>query len=165
VSQQPVVLFLPYFISILLKLTSLFLDRPFILESLQKLASIPPPKGEPFVLTPERKEVIADYVEFAFLRTTVITTTFASTLSAAILTGGGLRAPFLLFACVTYGVLLLCWVLPKPVPYFNTTSRLGLRRGTLAILGFCAYDILLAAITIFAPAETHGSFQTAGTHF
>ncbi len=145
----PVIL-LPYLISILVKLSSLFLDRSFILDSLEKLSAIRVPYGETFALTSDSRKVVADYVEFAYLRSSVILTTLTSLLSAAIITHGGTGSPYALIACVVFGFIMLWWVLPRPVPYFHTENSIGIRRGTVAILAFCAYDAILAIISVLA---------------
>ncbi len=149
---------LPYVISIIAKLSSLVLDRKSVIGGLEDLASLPKPRAVAFDLTHDQREVIAEHVSHSLLKTTAVVTAIASYGIGALivlLNRGVSWMPWALLALFILGMTLIWWVLPRKVFYFSLRTC-GVERGTILVLAFCAYDLLLAALSM-ASASSNGA--------
>ena len=146
--KRPLLLVLmPYLISVAVKVAGIFLDEPLMKDSLRDVVEKNPDSKGNHILTIDQQGVIVKHLAHRSLKTATVLTCFTS--SFAFFAGlaevgkpsGGAWAILLVFI---FGLTLIVWVLPRPVGYFNEHTRIGLDKGTLAILLFCVYDLILA---------------------
>jgi hypothetical protein len=147
VNVPAIIIFLPYFVSILLKLAKLTLDRRLMINALEDLSVLPRPSGRAFELSSDIREILLKHLSVATLKSTAILTAITSLFSAFIIASQQKPSKIsmgILLAFLVLGVLLIAWLLPKKVHYF---SRKGISFGTRVVLIFCLYDLLLAALS------------------
>ena len=150
-TSSQTIIALPYVVNILLKLSSLILDRRVLISSLEDLAALPKPPGTRFDLTSDQREVIAEYVSHASLKSTTVLTSVTSGFVAVVIIISNQPVSWLSWSMALVMLLafsLVVWVLPRKVYYFSMRTRVGLDRGTVLVLLFCLYDVLLAALSL-----------------
>lgn len=151
-----VLAFLPYFVGIALKLSSLIKDKKMMLSALEDLINLPKPPNSSFELTRDQREVLVAHLSHSNLKATTIITSLSSLFAASVLVIRHQAQTWMiatLLAFLLLGLGVISWVLPKKVYYFHQVTRLGLKKGTIITLLMCLYDLLLAALAI-ASVET-----------
>jgi hypothetical protein len=156
------VIVLPYGLNILVKLSSLALNRRLVLRALDNLVSIPTPTsgtGSPFVLDTNQQTVIASHVSRATLTSSTILTFLGSIVATIVFSYNhstvwwvSWMLPLLLFSFIP----LLWWVLPSHIFTFRR-KWLGLAGSTRLVIVFCLYDFLLgtaSVVTAWKAGET-----------
>ncbi len=147
------ILLLPYAVDILLKLSTVALDKRMALQAVQSLSAGPKPSSAPN-LTSDQQELIVNCIGFAALKTTTVLTTFVSAFAAVVIIRGSQASNLiwwlLIFSLLVAGFLLFWWVLPKPVYYASKKSLGNIDWMTIVVLAFCVYDAILAALSVLA---------------
>ncbi len=151
-SLIPIVL-LPYALSVISKLATVFWDRAVMTKALRALASMPKPPGATFDLDSGQQAVIVRYVSLEQLKTAAILTTFTSSF-AGFLVFFDMRdlpwAPWILWVLLFLGAGLLFWIYPKGVEYFSVRGWLGIDRDLIVTILFCTYDVLMGTLSVVA---------------
>jgi hypothetical protein len=146
------VLALPYVLSILIKVSSLVLNRRLVMRSLEDLAAIPRPPSarEGFDLDANQREVIARHVSHATLISASILTLLSSFVATVVLAFRYSASPWLAWLLpivLASAVAVMWWILPARV-YALRRKWLGIKRSIWLVSIFCVYDALLGAITV-----------------
>jgi len=145
---------LPYVISILIKLSGLFIDEGGMSQSLQTLVSVSRAPGSGFDLTGDQQRVIIKHLSHASLRSTAVLTAITSSFAAFLVVLTFPQVPWVSWFLLPFSMVLcvafVWWVYPKPVGYFAQRGWLGAEQGTLVILASCLYDVVLGVVSLFA---------------
>ncbi len=144
-----VIVFLPYFIAIALKIGKLILDRKLMVGALEDLSALPRPTSARFDLSADVREILLKHLSVATLKSTAILTAFTSLFNAFVIAAQMKMSGQILLALLALmllGLLLVVWLVPKKVHLFST-RKLGMSFATRVVLVFCLYDLLLAALS------------------
>jgi len=147
-----VALLLPYAIAILLKLSSVIIDPSVMLDALQRLVLASGSSPTSIKLSTDQQVVIVKHIAHSSLKWTTVITAFTSSFAAAAVvldSTGPVRSAGMvtLIFLLIMGAGLLWWVYPKGVGYFVDKGSFGLEKGALAVIAFCAYDVILGVLS------------------
>jgi hypothetical protein len=144
-----VVVFLPYFSAIALKIAKLTLDRRMMVNALEDLSALPRAANVQFDLSADVREILLRHLSVATLKSTAMLTACVSLFNAFVIAAqmkmsAGVMAALL--ALMVLGLVLIAWLVPQKVHMF-ARKILGMNFGTAVVLVFCLYDVLLAALS------------------
>jgi hypothetical protein len=150
-SLVPLVL-LPYALSVISKLASIFWDRPLMTKALRALAFSPRPQGASG-LDSGQQAVIIRHISLEQLKSATILTTFTSSF-AGFLVFYDVKdvpwAPWILWVLLLLGAGLLFWIYPKGVDYFSEKGLLGIDRDLMVTILSCGYDVFMGGLSVLA---------------
>ena len=144
------IIVLPYALNILVKLSSLALNRRLVLRALENLAAIPPPPGSPLTLNTNQQTVIASHVSRATLTSSTILTFLSSFVATIVFSYNHSTlwwVTWMLPVLVLSFVLLLWWILPSHIFTFRK-KWLGVAGSTRLVIVFCVYDLMLGTVSV-----------------
>lgn len=147
-----VALVLPYLIAILLKLSSVIIDPSVMRDALQRLVLASGNSPNSIKLSADQQEVIIKHIAHSSLKWTTVITAFTSSFAAVAVvldSKGWVRSAGMVtvFFLLIMGAGLLWWVYPKAVGYFVDKGSFGLEKGTLVVIAFCGYDVILGILS------------------
>ncbi len=144
-----IVFLLPYLVSLLVKLWAVMADPRLMRAALDNLASFPKPAQVQFHLDPSQRQVIVAHLTQTSIKSTILVTFFSSFIAGV---AALFEAPNALWMAVSLVVILLlgftlaAWIIPSSVPELTSKWRLGIEKGSWAVLFSCLYDVILACL-------------------
>ena len=144
------IVILPYVTNILIKLSSLILNRRLIRRSLENLAAIPAPakQKEPGpILDANRRDLVVRHVGHATLIGTTVLTVISSFVATVVLAFSSRMAVWLLPIALLYMAPVLWWILPSRAHNFRGTW-MGVPRLVWFGIVICGYDLILGAASV-----------------
>jgi hypothetical protein len=153
---KPLIVFLPFLLDILLKLSALLVDPRAMTKAVEDLLHLPRPTNQTLELDNNQRSLIARVCSNASLRSVAILTCFISSCDAVLLLCQSISIVRLIALGLIFFLsgLLIIWLLSRDVlDLGDEVLWFRMEASTLLIIGLCLYDLVLGTIAIWAEAS------------